>query len=242
MNLQREEGIVDLDAYTPAARALLGPGGQYELTEAVVRGVTVPVFRNAPLHLRELYQGALEHANETFYVYEDERYTFAEAWREVERVMSGLHALGVAPGDRVGISMRNYPEWVFAFMGATSMGAVAVAMNAWWTGEEMVYAIEDSGLRTLFVDRERLEHIAPYLDERDLNVVSVRTQHSAGRGVQSWEQFTGAGNGVMHAPEIMADAPATILYTSRCSGGRRPPRWRGRMPAAASARPSASRA
>jgi long-chain acyl-CoA synthetase len=205
---------MNLDGYTSAARELLGPGGAYQLGEAVIRGITMPVFSNAPHHLRELYQGALEHANETFYVYEDERYTFAEAWREAERVMSGLHALGVKPGDRVGIAMRNYPEWVFSFMGITSMGAVAVAMNAWWTGAEMMYGIEDSGLKTLFVDRERLEHVSPYLDERDLNVVAVRTQHSAGRGVQSWDEFSRSGTGVMHAPEIEPDAPATILYTS----------------------------
>ena len=119
------------------------------------------VFKNAPRNLRELYQASLEHANDTFFVYEDERYTFAETWREVEAVMSGLHALGVRPRHHVGISMRNYPEWVFAYMGITSMGAVAVAMNAWWTGDEMMYAIEDSGLSTLFVDRERLESLSP---------------------------------------------------------------------------------
>jgi acyl-CoA synthetase (AMP-forming)/AMP-acid ligase II len=205
---------VNLQQYPPAARELLGPGGEYELVEANVRGVVLPVFRNAPLHLRELYQGALEHASETFYVYEDERYTFAEAWRQVERVMAGLHALGVRPGDRVGIAMRNYPEWVFAFMGVTSMGAVAVAMNAWWTGEEMIYGIDDSGLETLFVDRERLEHLSPYLEERSLSVIAVRTRHSAGRGVQPWSEFVRSGCGVMHVPEIDPDDHATILYTS----------------------------
>ncbi len=205
---------MDLHGFTPAAQELLGPGGLYEVRQASIGGVELPVFHNAPLHLRELYQGALEHANDTFYVYEDERYTFAEAWRETERVMSALHALGVAPGDRVGISMRNFPEWVFAFMGITSMGAVAVAMNAWWTGSEMVYGIEDSGLKTLFVDRERLEHLSPYLDALALNVVAVRTEQSSGTGVVPWEQFITSGDGRMHAPNLEPDAPATILYTS----------------------------
>ncbi|MEQ8693044.1 MAG: class I adenylate-forming enzyme family protein [Pseudomonadales bacterium] len=205
---------MQLDDYSPAARELLGPGGDYELTEVNINGVTMPVFKNAPHHLRELYQGSLEHSSDTFFVYEDERYTFAEAWRQVENVMRGLHALGVKPGDRVGIAMRNYPEWVFAFMGITSVGAVAVAMNAWWTGEEMMYGIDDSGLSTIFVDRERLEHLSPYLGERDLNVVSVRTEHSAGRGVVRWDEFMNRSNGVAHMPTIAPDDPATILYTS----------------------------
>ncbi len=200
--------------HAPTVEELTGPGGRYEMARVPVNGVPTTIFKTAPLHLRELYQGSLEHANETFYVYEDERYTFAEAWRIAERVMAGLHTLGVRPGDRVGISMRNYPEWVFAYMGITSMGAVAVAMNAWWTGEEMLYAIEDSGLRTLFVDRERLEHLSPYLDELELDVVAVRTQHSAGRGVRSWEVFIDSGASIMHSPIIDPDDPAMLLYTS----------------------------
>ena len=200
--------------YTPTVEELIGPGGEYEMMDVSVNDVQTTVFKHAPLHLRELYQGSLEHANDTFYVYEDERYTFAEAWRIVERVMAGLHTLGVRPNDRVGISMRNYPEWVFAYMGITSMGAIAVAMNAWWTGEEMLYAIEDSGLSTLFVDRERLEHLSPYLDDLDLNVVAARTQYSAGRGVRSWEVFVDSGASVMHSPIIDPDDPAMLLYTS----------------------------
>ena len=205
---------MNLDAFPPAARALLERGGAYELVEETIRGVPLPVFRHAPLHLRELYQGALEHASDTFYVYEDERYTFAEAWRNAERVMAALYWLGVRPGDRVGIAMRNYPEWVFAFMGITSMGAVAVAMNAWWTGAEMLYGIEDSGLRTIFVDRERLERLSPYLDDQPLDLIAVRTTHSAGRGVRPWRDFIHSGTGVMHVPEIHPDDNATFLYTS----------------------------
>ncbi len=200
--------------YTPTVEDLLGPGGEYEMQEVSINGVQMPVFKNAPKHLRELYQASLEHANDTFFVYEDERYTFAEAWRLVERTMAGLHALGLRPGDRVGISMRNYPEWVWAYMGITSMGAVAVAMNAWWTGEEMVYGIDDSGLTTLFVDRERLESLSPYLNDLDLHVIAVRTRHSAGRGVLSWDKFLEGGAGVSQTPNIQPDDPAMLLYTS----------------------------
>ncbi|MEM9621322.1 MAG: class I adenylate-forming enzyme family protein [Pseudomonadota bacterium] len=217
---------LSLDAYSPAARELLGPGGAYELDEVAINGVPIPVFKNAPAHLRELYQGALKHSTDTFFVYENERYTFADAWREVKRVMSALQQHNVKPGTRVGISMRNYPEWVFAYMGITSLGAVAVAMNAWWTGEEMIFAVEDSGLQTLFVDRERLEHLAPYLDTYSLQVVAVRTQNVAGNGVQSWADFLDSSNGTSpipdtileptpnSMPDIDPDAPAMMLYTS----------------------------
>lgn len=205
---------MDLSCYSPAAQALLGPGGAYELTETSVRGTPLPVFRNAPPHLRAFYEGSHDHAEHTFLVYEDERYTFAQAWRRVEQVMGGLAALGVAPGDRVAIAMRNYPEWVFSYMGITSMGAIAVAMNAWWTGEEMLYGLADSGARTIFVDRERLEHLSPYLGELSLTTVVVRTPHFAGRGVMPWSEFIARGGAPVVRFDVEPDDHAMILYTS----------------------------
>ena len=45
---------------------------------------------------------------------------------------------GVKHGDRVAIAMRNYPEWPIALEAITSIGAIAVAINAWWQPEEIV--------------------------------------------------------------------------------------------------------
>ncbi len=198
----------------PTASELLGPGGAYELVETDINGVRLPTFKNAPVHLREYYQAALEWADATFYVYEDERYTFADAWLQAERVAGALTDLGVEPGDVVGIAMRNYPEWVWAYMGITALGAIVVAMNAWWSGEEMMYGIHDSGLKTIFVDRERLEHLSPYLDEQDLDVIAVRTPHTSGRGVRTWEEFLATSDGSPKWPDVAADDHAMILYTS----------------------------
>jgi long-chain acyl-CoA synthetase len=182
---------------------------------ARVGDATFNVFVNAPKHLRQLYHDAMTNAGERdFYVYEDERCTFADAWQGSRRVAASLSAMGVVKGDRVGISMRNYPEWILAFMGVTSLGAVAVAMNAWWSGEEMLYAIEDSGLTTLFVDRERLEHLGPYLDEIDLDLIAVRTPHTSGRGVIGWDRFLSVADAAPPEVAIAPDDDATILYTS----------------------------
>ncbi len=205
---------MNLERLPAAARAIIGPGGRFELVDAQIRGMDMRVFKAAPPTLIDIYRGALEFADDTFLVYEDERYTFADAWRETRRVATALQTLGVNKGDRVGIAMRNYPEWVWAFMGSTAMGAVAVCMNAWWSGEEMNYGIDDSGLKTLFVDRERLEHVALYLDEKDLHVVAVRTEHTSGRGVQSWRQLMGGVSPDTPAVAMHPDDDAILLYTS----------------------------
>ena len=83
----------------------------------------------------------------TFLVYEDEEWTFSHVMDEVDALGYALvHHFGVKKGDRVGIAMRNYPEWVISFAAILSIGAVSVSLNAWWTEDELDYAINDSGL------------------------------------------------------------------------------------------------
>jgi long-chain acyl-CoA synthetase len=96
----------------------------------------------------------------TFLVYEDERYSFEETWQLAGRVATLLQEeFGIRHGDRVAISMRNYPEWIIAFMAVTSIGGIAVAMNALWTPDEMQYGLSDSGARVLFADSERVARL-----------------------------------------------------------------------------------
>jgi long-chain acyl-CoA synthetase len=38
----------------------------------------------------------------------------------------------IKKGDRVAIGARNYPEWIIAFLAITSVGGIAVCLNALW--------------------------------------------------------------------------------------------------------------
>ena len=90
---------------------------------------------------------------------------------------------GVAQGDRVAIATRNYPEWAIAFWATVSIGAVAVPLNAWWTGAELAYGLKDSGSVVLFADDERIERIEPLLaDTAVRTVIAIRTR-THGRAV-----------------------------------------------------------
>ena len=118
-----------------AAIALVtGPGQPHELTTMDVAGLRQRIYVNAPLTLRDLYESTL--SDNPFLVYEDERLTFNEAYAEASRIAQLLvQDYGIVRGDRVAISMRNYPEWILAFKAITSIGAIAVAMNALWQPE-----------------------------------------------------------------------------------------------------------
>ena len=70
---------------------------------------------------------------------------------------------GIGKGDRVALAMVNLPEWPMAFFAITALGAIAVPLNAWWTGAELEYGLADSGAKALICDAGRAARIAPHL-------------------------------------------------------------------------------
>lgn len=208
---------------------LTAPGEAYELvTEDGPRGPQ-RVFRQAPSSLRRLYEDAS--SERPFLVHGDERLTFAEALHVSARLAHALvDDLGVRPGDRVAISMRNFPEWMLAFEAVTSVGAIAVAMNSMWQSDEMAYGLRDSGAKVLFADDERMVRLAAVAPDEApdaLTVVSVRTLRAECGPhrvvpIATWlpDGLSSAGASPVTLPpaEIGPDQPATILYTSGSTG------------------------
>ncbi|MBC7433695.1 MAG: AMP-binding protein, partial [Rubritepida sp.] len=161
-----------------ALAQLTGEGLPYELTEIEALGRRVRAFKNAPVNLRALFEAGRSEL--PFIVYEDERLTFEAAWVASQRLAAAMVAdYGVEKGDRVAISMRNYPEWILGFMAATSIGAIAVAMNALWQPHEMEYGLKDSGAKLLLADQGRLGRLAACED------APARLAGSAGRATKA---------------------------------------------------------
>ncbi len=201
-----------------AVASLTGPGGSFAIVEAEVRGQPVRVFERTPPSLRALFAAARARGDDTFLVYEDERWSFAEVMERVDALAAGLvQHCGVRPGDRVAIAMRNFPEWVVSFAAITSIGAISVSLNAWWTSEELDYALHDSGSRVVIADAERLERIAPLLGDLDLQGVAVRSPGPLPEGVRSWDETLVPGAALPEV-DVQPDMDATILYTSGTTG------------------------
>ena len=162
-----------------ANATLTAPGQMFEMEERDIRGVPTRTWKNAPANLRTVLDMSLAHGDKTFLVYEDERTTFAEHYRIACTLAHRLRTtFGVEQGDRVAIIMRNLPEWIMAFWAATLTGAIVVPLNAWWSGEELRYGLEDSGSKVAFVDSERAQRIRSVLGGLDnLKAVIVADEH-----------------------------------------------------------------
>jgi len=207
-----------------AIAALTGPGGAFELQHAEVNGRQLRLFRHAPPTLRAMFEASL--SDLPFIVYEQQRLSFNQAWAEACRIGEVLVQQGdVRPGDRVAIAMRNYPEWMLSFCAATSIGAVAVAMNAHWQSDEMAYALRDCAAKVLLADQERLDRLPAAAERAGLCVLAVRATSALPPGVLALRELTDAlqqrqGNAPPSMPsaDIRPDDLATLLYTSGSTG------------------------
>jgi long-chain acyl-CoA synthetase len=222
-----------------AVATLTAPGQLFEMEELEIRGVTTRTWKNAPSSLRAVIDTTQARADAVFLVYEDERTTFGQHFRIACTLARRLQSeFGIEQGDRVAIIMRNLPEWIMAFWASTLAGAVVVPLNAWWSGEELQYGLEDSGSKIAFVDQERAERIRPYLAGlADLRAVIVADEHRSAPSdaplavthpqdgaapVDEWPFALALGTVEEDAspPELTIDPEddATIFYTSGTTG------------------------
>ena len=191
------------------------PGMDYEVLLEDLPGGSFRVFKKAPKQLKDLYDSAC--SEETFLVFENERYTFNQVSDLAAQLGYGLlKKFNLNQGDRVAISMRNYPEWVIAFNAITSIGCVAVSMNSLWQSEEMAFGLNDSGSKVLIADEERIARYSEIRSQTSVEVVSVRTERD-NEITHSWESLLDyPPSTISYSPQ--ADDLATILFTSGSTG------------------------
>jgi len=80
---------------------------------------------------------------------------------EVGRAANALRALGVRPGERVLLLLRDTPEFVAAWLGAVQAGAVAIGLNTKLGEEDYRHVFADSGARLLIAEDALLGALGP---------------------------------------------------------------------------------
>jgi len=206
-------------SFDEAVARVTGPGQPMEIGEQTIGGVDYKVFRNAPPTLREIFATARARDDQTFLVYEGERWSFADVMTHADALGATLvERYGIKPGDRVAIGMRNLPEWVISFAATLSVGAVSVSLNAWWTEDELAYALDDSAPSVVLADPERVARMRVTCEARRIRLIAVRSPDvQPGGVVERYEDVVKLGT-PLPAVEMGPGDDATILYTSGTTG------------------------
>ena len=90
------------------------------------------------------------------------RWTFAEYKAQIDALAAGLLAVGIEPGERVGIWAPNRVEWCLTQFATAKIGAIMVCINPAYRLYELEYALNKVGCRAI-ISAERFKTSA-YLD------------------------------------------------------------------------------
>ncbi len=151
------------------------------------------------------------------------RWTYPQLVADVDAFALGLHELGIAKGERVGIWAPNCAEWVLVQYGTAKLGVVLVNINPAYRTHELSYVLEQAGISVLVA--------APQFKTSDYRamVAEVRDSCPALRevlflGDPAWDRLMATGRAGDRAllaereTQLSADDPINIQYTSGTTG------------------------
>ena len=173
------------------------------------------------------------YGNRPLVLSDDARLSYSEVATESGRLADGLAALGVRPGDRVGMIMANYPQFVTVKFAIARVGAIAVPLNFFYRQDELRYVLGDSGCRVVVTMtgfrgldyQSMLDGIMPGWDSPALDtprsVVLLDTDGRARPGCVTvaglaalGDENRGARTDLVVDPHVASD----MLYTSGTTG------------------------
>jgi fatty-acyl-CoA synthase len=151
------------------------------------------------------------------------RMCYQELYDEAESLAAGLYQLGIRKGDRVGVSLPNWHEFVVIVFALARLGAVLVPFNTRYREEEAEYVLRSSGARAIFFPREfgSIQHSEQFLRLKPRiqsleYLISVRFESEE---FLSYRELLDLGDNGLPRVEINPKEDIfTILYTSGTTG------------------------
>ena len=174
--------------------------------------------------------------------HQDVRWTYADLKRRVDAVAAGFLALGLEPGDRIGIWAPNCAEWTLSQFAAAKAGLVLVNINPAYRPAELEYALNKVGCRALVSARRfkssdyvaMLRTLLPELDASEPGRLSaarcptletvILTGDEPAQGLLAFSDIAGLATDADRArvgeisPRVQFDEPANIQFTSGTTG------------------------
>ena len=139
------------------------------------------------------------------------RFTYDEFAAKIRNCRNKLFAAGVRLGDRVGLFSRNSAEFIFAYLGIVSLGAIVVPINFQLKSREIAYIIKDAGIQHMII-YEKLD-----LD-KSLAMLGCDTKILYHDIVPFMEDDPSVPVAPNLMPTFEETSPAVLIYTSGTTG------------------------
>lgn len=152
------------------------------------------------------------------FYFHDDRVTYAELQRQVNRVGNMFKDLDIAPGDRVLLRLTDSPELVYCILALQKIGAIPVPTYTLSRTQDLVYRENDTEAKIIVSDAGLLDEVERARSSFRFAKHLVAVPNTTYSGYSSYDELvTGASENLVAADTGREDL-ALILYTSGSTG------------------------
>ncbi|HBF37370.1 MAG TPA: long-chain fatty acid--CoA ligase [Firmicutes bacterium] len=172
-----------------------------------------------------LHRTTLRFPDQNALIYLEHQWTYQELDILVSQMANLLISLGLKPGERVGIQLLNSPQFIIAYFGILRAGGITVPINPAFSGDELSYIIQDSGMELLITNLEMVPVLKdssfPHLK---IIVTDIRVPFSADHDFDLSINALKLEKALFEHPttdpkiEITPDSIANLQYTGGTTG------------------------
>jgi long-chain acyl-CoA synthetase len=142
-------------------------------------------------------------------LYGDQQVTYGQILAQTRSLAAHLQlGMGLSPGGRVGLWLKNCPEFVPAFFGILEAGGVVVPINSFLKPAEVAFTLNDAAVDLIITDASMAESTAALLGFRP----GLKAWH-----IQDFANLQPSSASMAGANRTEQDL-AVIIYTSGTTG------------------------
>jgi acyl-CoA synthetase (AMP-forming)/AMP-acid ligase II len=168
-----------------------------------------------------LNRHALYRPNHLAVIYGEQRFTYAEFNRRVNRLAHGLLRAGIAKGDKVATILPNTLELLEIYWAAAKIGVVVVPLSNLLRGQGLARLLNDADTALVVTERAFVEHLDPLRGDLP-NIRSDRFFLIDAEDVPGYSPYRALVTDVLDTNptgiEIHPDDPYNIIYSSGTTG------------------------
>jgi crotonobetaine/carnitine-CoA ligase len=172
--------------------------------------LTIPSF---------LAKTAEKEPQKTYLYYRENGYSYSEFVEKVKKAADGFQKLGIAKGDKVCLFLPNCPEFLYAWLGLSEIGAISVFINTALKRPEIRYIVNHSEAKAFVTISELWESMA--LDRREMPSLKypvICIDSPSPDGAISFREIIEAASANPRRPQLSPEDVVTFIYTSGTTG------------------------
>ena len=142
-------------------------------------------------------------------------YTYADVELTARRVGAGLHKMGIKQGEVIMLLLQNCTEFVFAFLGASYIGATSTTANPFYMPAEIEKQAKASKCRLIITQACYSGKAMSFAEENDVKVMCIDTPPE---GCLHFSELTNANEADLPTVKINPDDVVALPYSSGTTG------------------------